>query len=324
MSTVYTIGSFNLLNLTFSGKGEESKDYATIARIINNEGFDVVALQEVPSKMAVETVLLSHLGKGKWDAKWDQPPSISNKAREGYAYVWRKDKLRLVDVPNKRNPFIDEQYKINGLSVEGRLIRPPFVIRLTPLGTIGGIGFELRLINTHITFGKPVLATDMVSNEQLRLAEFKVLSEQIYPRIATLPLGNGNTSAYTILLGDYNLVISGPGYKIDKLVEVDFKNPKRRRNLLTVQEEKTSLKQAKGNELRDDEETVEEEFYTGGDIYSKNYDHFSFDAELKEKMIINDSRVEAVGYVNNDLQKYRISVSDHVPIKLMINLRTKG
>ena len=56
-------------------------------------------------------------------------------------------------------------------------------------------------------------------------------------------------------------------------------------------------------------------------FYSRNYDHFGYDENLKVKYKLKASRVDALyKYYNNDLEAYRKRISDHVPIKLEITL----
>ena len=89
-----------------------------------------------------------------------------------------------------------------------------------------------------------------------------------------------------------------------------------------IQDQKTTLKQPKGNrnitEDHEDQEEVKE-----GDVsyYSRNYDHFGYDETIKTKYSLKPSRVDALyKYYNNDLAEYRKNISDHVPIKLKITL----
>lgn len=316
----YTIGSFNLLKLSYQKDDEIRKDYRKIAQIINDENFDVVALQEVLSDGPIKNSLLPELGSNKWDYVWEAPNPFSSSSNEGYAFIWRKRRLGLVEAGD--NPKIYNQYSIrepsffggkSGIIGKKGLIRPPFVARFTPAGLPGGSNFEIRLINTHIIFGRPSHAESFISDtdlsdHELRRCELKTLSESIYRMVSTKRYGD-NLPAYTILLGDYNLCLCGPGPKIDAEIKID-----ERRNLLTVQTEKTSLKQPSSN--------GEPSKMVDADHYAHNYDHFSYETGLMEKIGLTASRVDALTtYYKNDLAAFRKEVSDHVPIKLVLDLK---
>jgi len=301
----YVIGSFNMLKMNYRSDKEISKDYARIAQIIKNERFDIVALQEVFNEGAIKHLLLPALGPGEWDYVWASPEPFSSSSNEGYAYIWRKRRFRLLN--NNDNPQIYSRIK-SGVG-SGAVIRPPFVARFTPSGLIGGSNFELRLINTHIIFSKPSGVTAFISDSDLRRQELRILSEEVYRLVSSKRYGSF-MPAYTILMGDYNLCLAGEGPHFDRIIPIDKK-----RNLLSVQTEKTSLR----TPTDEDDPGDENEFY------SKNYDHFSYESSLPQKMLLVDSRVEALGkYYQNDLEAYRREVSDHVPIKLVIDLKLNG
>ena len=302
----YTIGSFNLCQFNFTSTENVKKNSTRIADIIVREGFDVVALQEVNSRLALEACLMSALGTGEWAYKWEEPRVYNSKYREGYAYIWRKRRLRLVE--SGSNPEILSNYN---------LTRPPYYARFTPKGLLGGSNFELRLINTHIAFGIPKNNISTSSPIELRRAEFNMLAKEVYRRVSSKRYGNF-LPAYTILMGDYNLCLMGPGPKINKIVPID-----KDRYLLTVQKEKTTVKSPKSTDTLIDEEGQSIDFLQENDTdyYSQNYDHFSYELTLLEKIDLIDSRVEALGmYYGNNLEEYRKEISDHVPIKLKLNL----
>jgi hypothetical protein len=129
--------------------------------------------------------------------------------------------------------------------------------------------------------------------------------------------------AYTILMGDYNLCISGPGPKVSPEIPITAT-----RTLKTVQSEKTSLKASSDFYNEDSENDGEQDVIDltrSTDYYSRNYDHFSYEVTLEQSLRLKSSRVEALGkYYNNDLEAYRREVSDHVPIKLTLNLKNRG
>lgn len=322
----YVIGSFNLLKMDFKSNEETKKNFDKIANIIRDEKFDVIALQEVLTEIAVKEIV-KRLGTMYWDYVF-KPSTITvskDAQREGYAFLWKKNRLRLVNADSSVE--IKEEYRIkkgrSGAYVhQGSLIRPPLVVRLTPQGLLGGSNFEIRLINTHIAFSSPSSCIDQYSDADLRRMELKTLSEEVYRRVSSKRYGT-NLPAYTILMGDYNLCLAGCGTPvIEEIIDIT-----KTRKLKTVQHEKTSLKQTSATYNTSDlnlEHDTDIKNKNDIDNYSQNYDHFSYELTLDDKMSLTVSRVEALGkYYDNDLKLYRKEVSDHVPIKLIMDLRTK-
>ena len=296
----YKIGSFNLLNLTASDETKSEKDFKKIAKIIRHEKFDIVALQEVLSEDAVKQ-LVKELGERRWDFKFDTPETYAGKS-EGYAYIWNNNRIMLVD--DVKNPMIYKRYTSHYQYGSQGLVRAPYVIRLTPIHVPE---VEFRLINTHIAFNKSANYGEEISKADLRRKEYDILTQDVY-RLVSMQRYGDNRVAYTFLMGDYNLCLSGTETKIKDTVEVYLT---RNLFLTTVQDKKTTLKQSG---------TVEVD-----DVYSQDYDHFTFDKCYKEKMRIKEDRVDAIGrFYNNDVELYRTEISDHVPIKIEIDLKTKG
>ena len=313
----YIIGSFNTLKMSFQSNKESAKDFRKIASIIKQERFDVVALQEVMNEMVLKQKILPALGRD-WDGRWLSPTPFTSASNEGYAFIWNTKRLRLIESGN--SPGI---YQRVGSGVgNGRLIRPPMIARFTPSGLPGGSNFELRLINTHIIFGKPSTLERTLSDYELRKEELRVLSETVYRLFSSKRYGD-NMPAYTILMGDYNLCISGPGPKISSEIPISAN-----RTLKTVQDQKTSVKvpsESSGADTETDDDFDVIDLTQSGDYYSRNYDHFSYEVTLEEKLGLHSSRVDALGkYYGNDLESYRREISDHVPIKLILNLKNRG
>ena len=93
----YIIGSFNIQHLN------NTKDFQVLARIIKEEGFDVIAIQEARSRDAVRNIV-TQLNPTYW--AYAYPPG-----NEEYAFIWKKRRLRLLDLPNDReNPQILKSY----------------------------------------------------------------------------------------------------------------------------------------------------------------------------------------------------------------------
>ena len=292
----YIIGSFNIQKLSYRSDKEISKNFAKIAEIIKKEKFDVVAIQEVLTEHVIKTHLIPALGKWEWAYCWASPKSYTTSSAEGYAFLWRRTRLRLLPAPS--NPQIYPGLEKNIDS--GGLLRSPFVARFTPSGLPGGSHFEIRLINTHILWEKPAALPRTLSDYEMRKRELQILSETVYRLFSTKRYGIF-FPAYTFLLGDYNLCLSGPHHKIPEIVPIDGK-----RRLITVQGEKTTLKTG------DDP----------SDPYANDYDHFSYEDTLEGKLWLQASRVDVLEvYYPNDPEAYRREVSDHVPVKLTLNLK---
>ncbi len=313
----YIVGSFNIQHLN------NTKDFEMLAIIIKQENFDVVAIQEARSKEAVERIA-KNLNAIYWDSAYP-------KEGEEYAFIWKKRRLRLLEMPqNKENPRIENSFHYKKENGEVKLVRPPYVGYFTAKGMYGGCNFDLRLINTHIAFSKPFYAPEFVSERNVRRNELSVLVRELYDSVNTSPIF-GVRSIFTALLGDFNLVLTGAGDNIIENVSgFDEKYPYKTQNgdgMKFRQEEKSSLKQAKdttynGLSNEDIAEQQEQELARDSDYYSRNYDHFAYGDSLTDRYGVQCSRVDAVyKYCNNDLALYRKKISDHVPIKMIITLK---
>ena len=311
----YIIGSFNLRDFNFSNKtneGEDIKrDFGKIAEIIAMENFDVIALQEVNSREAVG-YLVSELNKKykssdkEYDFKVgeDMPRPSGSKDIEQLGFIWNTKRLRLSKVKNNYNP---RYYQSN---VTSKMLRAPYYGRFTGRGMLGGSNFELRLINVHLFFGS-TRAEDM----KKRKDEFIAMVNDIMPRIIDhqdITEDGEFLQPYTFLMGDYNLEIQHI-YKIETVLKFRGK----RREINTVQEEKSSLKTAV------DQSFIEE-------CYSSNYDHFTYENELDSKLILIPQRIEALSKYFQDkitpvdkLSSYREKVSDHAPVKLTVDFNKR-
>ena len=296
----YKIGSFNIQNFTVSSSTKREINYEKIAEIIQSEKFDIIALQEVLKRDAVKQ-LVGILGESKWEFRFDIPETYAGKS-EGYAYIWNNRRIDIVKDDN--NPMIYKRYTSHYQYGSQGLARAPYVIRLTPIHVPKA---EFRLINTHIAFNKSANYGEKISTADLRKKEYEILTQDVY-RLVSMQRYGDNCAAYTFMMGDYNLCLSGTETKIKDTVEVYMA---KNLSLITVQDKKTTLKKSG----------------TAGvdDVYSQDYDHFTFDKCYKEKMRIQEDRIEAVGrYCDNDMETYRTKISDHVPIKIVIELKTKG
>ncbi len=330
---MFIIGSFNLYKMNFQSDKERKKSFEDIAEIIIKEGYDVIALQEVLSDQACKE-LLRHLGP-KWVGRWEFPRKSSASAAEGFAFLWNSMTMGLTtnDDGKEFEPSILNQYRIDRKSGQTELIRNPFFGRFTPklLPKV-----EFRLINVHFRFEKDDELE--LSAVKQRKNEFGVLTQAIYPKCEDKQYGNNNAS-YTFILGDYNLNIVKPTIldgrdrycPLDEVVYVDDKK------IITVQEKLTTVKMSDNQKSEDEVNDVEinnlktqkikEDIKAlselSPDYYANNYDHFTYNAEIDKRLFLLNDRVDAVGkYYQRDSDRYRREVSDHVPIKLVIEPNT--
>lgn len=313
----YSIGSFNLRDFNFSNISTDmpqeriERDFNLIARIIIEEELDVVAVQEINSLLALKH-LTGYLNQYKrpwreysycFGAHEGMPNQRGMHDPERYGFIWNSKRLRLLKV-HSNNPTY---YKNAGANT---LIRPPYYARFTARGMLGGANFELRIINTHIVGA---------AYESERIREFNILVKQILPRICDhreLSEDGEFMPAYTFLAGDYNLSLNKSElaiYRIETITETKYTG--KIRSYRTVQNLPTTLKQPKEQLL------VEE-------CYANDYDHFTYETDLDSKLRLVVQRVEVLNKYFADmkrpiekLRQYRIKVSDHVPVKLVVNLK---
>ena len=326
------IGSFNLYKFHGESNEKSNKNLEKIAEIIKGEKFDIIALQEVftdPSKNPKP--LMKYLG-GKYGCIWKDSSGKYNTYKEGYAFIWNKRKFEHVD---EEGSIYDRH------GVKNKLVRPPFFARFIPVNIFENGFIELRLITTHLVYSKP--DKEAGKNTEFRRKELKILTEEIYPDIADDRYGN-NRPAYTILMGDYNLCLTKtPRLEVDVDKTAGFYRAimpntkvsilnRNNRKIVTRQSELTSLKRPindkDSTEKYDvDKESDAEEVMDklSNNYYSKDYDHFSYDETRFKGVRVVVNRVDALGkYYDNRLEDYRREISDHVPIKIEIDLRGEG
>ena len=326
------IASFNVKNLA-DGEG---RDLDRIARIINNNHIDIVCLQEVLQEgkilnginiknaygqvKAYDRSLISRLS-GKWDSEWKMPTIRKeneqflggDKRGEGYAILWRTDnkKLKLPKdkMGNEVRPTIYTNYRPDKIDSELYLIREPLYARFI----IGNRPAELRLISTHIVYGKNKALKDVIDYGaiEMRKKEFYMIAGQIYYRISEMYKDINITSPYTIMMGDYNLNVGSSlpfAVSFDKAGRVDTSG-KGFFTINNLQTEKTTLKSNKPE-------------------LANSYDHFSMDERATEVVVKGSERV--VDAIHKYTQRcsteeeqydiYRKMVSDHLPIIMDVNL----
>lgn len=309
----YRIGSFNMYKYqAYRSDDEIKKNIDTIANIIVSEAFDIVALQEIFSKVAMQN-LLYRLGPN-WAGRWDSPQAATAQAAEGYAFLWNTKRIELASsqiVSGKRiyEPRIYNQYRIDRGANQRELIRNPYFARFHPIHTF----FEIRLINIHILYSGSKSETDEISSLSdvaMRKKEFEILAQNIYGKESDKRYGN-NMPAYTILLGDYNLNLNRTWTKGPYVYEIiEISDERAIKRIRTIQDQLTTLKnKSKSNP----NEPIRE--------YANNYDHFSYDENRFQGVSMNSERVDSVNhYLQGDFDRHKREVSDHVPIALNFNI----
>lgn len=321
----YKIGSFNMRNLGIGALGKNNgRDLRKIAEIIKNEGFDVVAFQEVLSEgkafVLPETEkksILMEMGL-EWEFRWAEAKTNNINSNEGYGFLWNKRRLRLstAKLPDGRirtyEPAMLEQ-KI----IKKEMKRKPFYARFTPEGLPGGCFMELRLLCIHTYYGN-----DSVKDREIRERELEILMREVFPRISDRIYGN-NMPSYTILLGDYNaeLYTSRTEWKnkINRPAPLYLKTDNEGiievaswGKIKTVQDEFTTLK-------KNVSQSGGEESFGG---YAHDYDHFSFEESRFDGIKMKARRIDAVRkYCNDDFDKYNRTISDHIPIMMEIEIK---
>ena len=237
----YIIGSLNTHHFTGIGKHDVSK----IADIILKERFDIVALQEVRRREAIE-LLISRLPGWAGEHGEDKSSGL------GFGFLWNTKRVR--ECSKDKTPEILTSYHSST-----QLHRNPFYGRFTPNGLIGGAFFEIRLINVHIHHG----GSDNIQNIEQRMAEFKTISNDIYKYLSSHRYGN-NMPAYTIVLGDYNLCSW-------QCLQEEFLNNEN--SAKTHQAEKTTLRRAEAGFSNDyDHFGYDENRFIGTNIFYERVD----------------------------------------------------
>lgn len=337
----WIIGSFNLKNFS------NNRDFQLIAKIIDEENFDIIGLQEMPKgnepkKYGATKALYENLknisGKRKdWEMIGIDSRSHIQSYDEGFVFIWNNNRFNLVGV--------NEDKRINIGIYENNSeipVRPPMFARFQPVGLVGAKFFELRLINIHLAYNSPDNRNDLV----FRRDEFDYIINKPLTKIDSKKYNIENDGdsrpVYTIILGDYNMCIN-------QSPQIIYKNPngdagyaihynKKGKRIYTGQYLPTTLKRIRKENTSYPEnaesemESVDEPLYNpenNMDYYSHNYDHFSMYKDTYDKLYISVSRVEALEKyytemdISEKLRKYQHDVSDHVPIKIEIDFKKR-
>lgn len=323
------IGSFNVLSFqAFRSDDEIRKDISLMAKIISDEKFDIIGIQEIYDEKPM-SFLVNKLNGGlkgafaKWEGKWGRPSSRSVKAAEGFAFIWNTETIALaesVTPAGKRiyEPRIYQQYRVDRKNGQVDLVRDPFYGRFK----VKNQNLELRIINAHIMYdeGKSNNPLNLSEND-MRRNEYEILVKNILAKESTRRYGN-NLPAYTVLLGDYNLNLNRHHTSSPYLEEViEIQDGHYTYRMRTVQDQLTTLK---------GRTKLEPDKPARG--YANNYDHFTFDEERFAEFSPIATAIDAVNkYCLSDCQNdeekekvyetYKRSVSDHLPICLDLDLK---
>lgn len=339
----FRIGSFNVKNLSYDASG---RDIDRIAGLIKDNGFDIVALQEVLSEGGIlkgrnlknvygrarsyERSIIARLGPN-WDCKWLNPETSSkyypylgdDNRGEGYAFIWRTDLFRLPrkDSENEVKPHVEHYYSIKGDNVI-RLIRDPGIGMFRYLDR----PVEIRLITTHIVYGKPKeenMSADLsIGAINMRRNEFNILAGQIYKKVKDFckTIESQGTVA-TIILGDYNLNIGSSGIPYALIPEISYFDSEGRCFNPNIQCYESNAP-IRIYTLQKDLSTLK----LNNPGMANNFDHFSVDDNTMKLVVGSASVIDGVHQrtesTDNDEESkyntYRKKVSDHLPIVIDI------
>lgn len=221
----FNIQKFGKMSVKQNKDGDTKKDLNTIANIIIENNFDIVAIQEIYHKEAMKELLEKISGQyaekcggvllrgnyemsttpdissrmnasygyrtKHWEGRWAQPISYygGNGIAEGYAFIWNRDRIKLVT--NKLGETFEP--RIADFGDSKKLARPPLIGRFMPING----SYEIRLINVHIVYAVPSKKIDEdedmelevtqtdTNDYELRKSEFDSLISTIYVDYST-------------------------------------------------------------------------------------------------------------------------------------------
>ncbi len=317
----YKIGSFNTKNLSFISNKDVKKNFEKMGDFLKKEDFDIIALQEVMNPSALER-LVEFMGSSLYDKRFEQSRSKSKDSKEGYAFIWNTKRIELARKSVSYNPNgepieprIVNQYRTDPEFRSQGLIRNPYYGRFTPLNCPA---CEIRLINTHIMYGKSAALKDLTDYAVLamRKKELEILTTQIYRRIADDHMDSCKPN-YTFLLGDYNMNLETSAATGDRMQEsISIDDNGHVMEIYTVQDQLTTLCIS----------PAEDETFDGGTgrHFKNNYDHFSYAKNKYDDrgLGVKVYHINAVSkHLNDDYAEYNKTISDHIPIAMELSLR---
>ena len=303
----YSVLSFNLRNIYDSARLD--RDWDAIANIIREERADIVAVQEIFSELPIK-LLCERLSRGffsDWRFRFAARVTCRNGRGEGYAFLWN---ARRVDLAPK------ESFDQNGdLTVVGvhdpevrtewsqSFVRPPCVARFVPVGWCVPY-IELRVISTHIIFREDSYLRSRENgfgDIELRRNEYRALSERMFPRISKYRLDGRFRPAYTFIVGDYNM------HQVE-CAAIDCERRSEAGLMVTRQNLGSTI--YPGEEGR------------AGGYTANDYDHTTC-SEHESPYVQLVERIDAPNrYYKGDFKAYEKRMSDHVPIKMLFDVRS--
>lgn len=274
----FNIEKFSRQSVYYAEDSESRKDIEMIAKIIRENNFDIIALQEVfhpealkcllrvlsnqipidipVSRIGLYTAQIAGFKSDKWEARWAKPRTkYSDMAAEGYAFIWNTKRIELSK--NMKGKAFEPRIADYGHASE--LVRPPLIARFNPLRSY----YEIRLINTHIVFSikdEDKLRSNqdgelISSSTKLRNLELQILLKGIYKRFSEMVFDYRgidkyarNLVPYTFLLGDYNLNlqdvnhVARPSECLDFDNSIGYINGRKKMWIETVNSRKTTLR----------------------------------------------------------------------------------
>lgn len=317
------IGSINCLNF----KSVSKKDVSLFAKILREQNYDIIAFQEIQSKEAMDKILLE-LNNGT-NKPWEGFHESQSETRTScnhyeYAFIWNTKHVHLPQnekyygsalYKNISYPRIYKQYRLDRKQKQIDLRYEPFYGRFQFKNNGRGPVWEIRLINTHLMFSKGKAELD-IGQTLMRRNELDILTKILYDSLSDRIYKNSSAqTAYTILLGDYNLNRKDSGAKGNQLCvrttnedeyeTVYITDGNKKKEIITIQSGLTTLRK---NECEQNEDCNQ---------LANNYDHFTFDNIRFGKCYKYVSAVDVTKFCN-DYKEYRDKISDHIPISIEI------
>lgn len=300
----YTILSFNMRNV--GGGALMNRDWNTVTDIMRDTRADIVAVQEVFSELPFKW-LCQRLNVGSlcdWRYRCVSRQTCRNGRGEGYVFLWNAKRVDLSPIEKEgrsvgvHDPEIRTEWSRS-------LVRPPCVARFIPVGSCVPF-IEIRIISTHIIFGEDKYSREKgneLSDREMRLAEYRALSERLFPRIGKNRADGNFRTPYTFIVGDYNL-LQGECAAIDKLPKDEVAFMETRQILAS-----TITQGDESNPGR----------YTDHD-----YDHFTY-SDRECGYVYGVDRVDAPArYYGGDFKRYGKRLSDHVPVSMQFDVGTSN
>lgn len=349
------ICSFNICKLSRNNISTNKK-IEKIAKIINQGGYSIVALQEVIDEHSVQE--LSKILDGNWAYSYARPPKmtysidewkkIDNEAAEGYAFLWNTYEVDLAstEVFNKDGhsfaPPLKRIYYPRIVNMDSheiicdrtlRLIRNPYYGRFVVRNYIGSDSglFEIRIINAHIIFGvnnetskmvKESIGESKISDIELRRKEFDALSKSIFPGVDNRVYGRNPLKESDVNTGLIHYTFLMGDYNLNLCEQGSpALTPSEECIILCGAKQRNIITvQGKKTTVKDVVSATDNNILQ--DYYSNNYDHFTYDELQLSDLSIGIEVIDVIKkYYSKEqdpCQTYKDEISDHIPIGLSI------